>query len=148
LKQWDHLTEEINYEKAVREQKLAAELSAAKRERDFYLSRVDQAKALAAMEQRRAARGGGGGGADGASAGADGARGVGPAAARPEAGQAGNSGGEGEGGKGGARPKAARHYGQRRVKPDPVTAADAPQVGADVLGMVVANKRRKVQPQG
>lgn len=36
---WDHLTEEINYQKAVREQKLVAEISAAKRERDFYLSR-------------------------------------------------------------------------------------------------------------
>ena len=29
--------EEINYQKAVREQRLAAEVSAAKRERDFYL---------------------------------------------------------------------------------------------------------------
>lgn len=36
---WDHLTEEINYQKAVREQKLLAEMSVAKRERDFYLSR-------------------------------------------------------------------------------------------------------------
>lgn len=30
-------SEEINYQKAVREQRLAAEISAAKRERDFYL---------------------------------------------------------------------------------------------------------------
>jgi ESF2/ABP1 family protein len=36
---WDHLTEEINYQRAVREQRLVAEISAAKRERDFYLSR-------------------------------------------------------------------------------------------------------------
>eukprot|EP00775_Hariotina_reticulata_P007098 gene7098-7311_t len=36
---WDHLTEEIAYEKAVREQRMAQELSVAKRERDFYLSR-------------------------------------------------------------------------------------------------------------
>ncbi|KAI8465174.1 MAG: hypothetical protein J3K34DRAFT_461551 [Monoraphidium minutum] len=123
---WDHLTEEVNYEKAVREQKLAAELSAAKRERDFYLSRVDRAKAVAAMDARRAAKGGGGGGGEGGDGGA--------------AGGAGDGGG-GEGGEGGRG--AMRHYGQRRAKPDPVTAADAPQMGDDVLGMVVA-KRRKV----
>jgi len=50
---WDHLTEEISYEKAVREQRMAQELSAAKRERDFYLSRVDKAKAISAMKQRQ-----------------------------------------------------------------------------------------------
>lgn len=53
---WDHLTEEINYQKAVKEQKLAAEISAAKRERDFYLSRVDKAKAVKAMAERREKR--------------------------------------------------------------------------------------------
>ena len=50
---WDHLTEEINYQKAIKEQKLAAEIAAAKRERDFYLSRVDKAKAVKAMAERR-----------------------------------------------------------------------------------------------
>lgn len=50
---WDHLTEEINYQKAIKEQKLAAEIAAAKRERDFYLSRVDKAKAVKAMAVRR-----------------------------------------------------------------------------------------------
>ncbi|KAI7836026.1 hypothetical protein COHA_010110 [Chlorella ohadii] len=60
---WDHLTEEINYQKAVREQRLAAEISAAKRERDFYLSRVDKAKALIAGKKGRGG-GGGSGGAD------------------------------------------------------------------------------------
>ncbi|KAI4364198.1 hypothetical protein MLD38_020325 [Melastoma candidum] len=49
---WDDLTEEIAYKKAVREQKLALELSAAKRERDFYLSRVDKSRALASIEER------------------------------------------------------------------------------------------------
>lgn len=38
--------------KATREQKLALELSAAKKERDFYLSRVDQSRALDAIEER------------------------------------------------------------------------------------------------
>lgn len=50
---WDHLTEEINYQKAIRDQKMEAELSAAKRERDFYLSRVDKAKAVTAIAERK-----------------------------------------------------------------------------------------------
>lgn len=37
---------------AVREQKLALEISAAKRERDFYLSKVDQARALSSIKER------------------------------------------------------------------------------------------------
>ncbi|KAL9323726.1 hypothetical protein ACSQ67_008583 [Phaseolus vulgaris] len=49
---WDDLTEELAFKKATREQKLAVELSAAKRERDFYLSRVDQSHALNAIEER------------------------------------------------------------------------------------------------
>eukprot|EP00850_Spirogloea_muscicola_P023143 SM000332S12448 [mRNA] locus=s332:30053:31093:- [translate_table: standard] len=50
---WDELTEEIAYRNAVREQKLAAEVSAAKRERDFYLARVDQSRAITAMAERK-----------------------------------------------------------------------------------------------
>ncbi|XP_038997984.1 activator of basal transcription 1, partial [Hibiscus syriacus] len=49
---WDDLTEEIAYKIAIREQKLALELSAAKRERDFYLSKVDQSRALSAIKER------------------------------------------------------------------------------------------------
>lgn len=49
---WDDLTEEIAYKNAIREQKLALELSAAKRERDFYLSKVDQSRALTSIEER------------------------------------------------------------------------------------------------
>ncbi len=118
----------------MREQRLAAELSAAKRERDFYLSRVDRAKAQDAMAKRRAAKGGGGGGA----AGEDG--GGGEQEQQQRKGQESGGGGGDEDGEG---RRAVRHYGQRRVKPDPVTSADAPRLGDDVLGMVVA-KRRKV----
>ncbi|KAK3240138.1 hypothetical protein CYMTET_49994 [Cymbomonas tetramitiformis] len=50
---WDHLTEEIAYQNAVREQKLAAELRSATRERDFYLKAVDKAHAIDAMESRK-----------------------------------------------------------------------------------------------
>ncbi|XVE84062.1 hypothetical protein DITRI_Ditri16bG0138900 [Diplodiscus trichospermus] len=49
---WDDLTEEMAYKSAIREQKLALEISAAKRERDFYLSKVDQARALSSIEER------------------------------------------------------------------------------------------------
>ncbi|KAK6267264.1 hypothetical protein QUC31_018101 [Theobroma cacao] len=49
---WDDLTEEIAYKSAIREQKLALEISAAKRERDFYLSKVDQSHALNSIEER------------------------------------------------------------------------------------------------
>eukprot|EP00250_Pteridium_aquilinum_P007810 c17456_g1_i1 orf=115-900(+) len=50
---WDSLTEEIAYRNAVREQKQAADISAAKRERDYYLAKVDQSKAIKAMEERK-----------------------------------------------------------------------------------------------
>lgn len=40
------------YKNAIREQKLALELSAAKRERDFYLSKVDRSRALSSIEER------------------------------------------------------------------------------------------------
>lgn len=49
---WDHLTEEIAYKNATREQKLALELSAAKKERDFYLAKVDQSRALSSIDER------------------------------------------------------------------------------------------------
>lgn len=51
---WDHLTEEVAYQKAVREQKVALEVAQAKRERDFYLARVAEAKGREAMAERRA----------------------------------------------------------------------------------------------
>ncbi|KAL9250565.1 hypothetical protein AKJ16_DCAP26712 [Drosera capensis] len=38
--------------RAEREQKLAMEISAAKKERDFYLSKVDQSRALSSIEER------------------------------------------------------------------------------------------------
>lgn len=49
---WDDLTEEIAYKNAVREQKLPLVLSAAKREKDFYLSKVEKSRALSAIEER------------------------------------------------------------------------------------------------
>ncbi|KAK9056252.1 hypothetical protein SSX86_027342 [Deinandra increscens subsp. villosa] len=49
---WDNLTEEIAYKNATREQKLALELSVAKKERDFYLAKVDQSRAFSSIDER------------------------------------------------------------------------------------------------
>lgn len=50
---WDHLTEELNHQRAVMDQKIAAEVAAAHRERDFYQSRVDKAKAVESIIERQ-----------------------------------------------------------------------------------------------
>lgn len=119
---------------------MAQELAAAKRERDFYLSRVDRAKALDAMQQRRQAkqqqqRQEGGGVAAGA--GADGA-GVGAGAAAAAA----AGGGGGVDGDGGGVRGVKRLYGQRTAKPDPA-APGAAAIADDVLGLLVAPKSKK-----
>eukprot|EP00262_Sarcandra_glabra_P003987 TRINITY_DN1490_c0_g2_i1.p1 TRINITY_DN1490_c0_g2~~TRINITY_DN1490_c0_g2_i1.p1 ORF type:complete len:252 (-),score=56.76 TRINITY_DN1490_c0_g2_i1:222-977(-) len=49
---WDNLTEELAFKNATQEQKLALEMSAAKRERDFYLSKVDKSRALKSIKER------------------------------------------------------------------------------------------------
>ena len=55
---WENLTEDIAYRKRIRDQKLAAEVSTARKERDFYLSKVDQARVISEMERRKKAVGG------------------------------------------------------------------------------------------
>ncbi|XP_010921853.1 pre-rRNA-processing protein ESF2 isoform X2 [Elaeis guineensis] len=50
---WDDLISEIAEKNRVREQKLSLEISAAKRERDFYMSKVEQSHALKHMQERR-----------------------------------------------------------------------------------------------
>lgn len=40
------------FKRATREQKLALEISSAKKERDFYMSKVDQSRAMNAIEER------------------------------------------------------------------------------------------------
>lgn len=49
---WVDYFSHIAYKSAIREQKLALEISAAKRERDFYLSKVDQSRKLSSIEER------------------------------------------------------------------------------------------------
>ncbi|KAF8080226.1 hypothetical protein N665_0964s0007 [Sinapis alba] len=49
---WDDLTDEIAYKSAIREQKLNMVLSAAKREKDFYLSKVEKSLAMTEIDER------------------------------------------------------------------------------------------------
>ncbi|KAF8102057.1 hypothetical protein N665_0201s0346 [Sinapis alba] len=49
---WDDLTDEIAYKSAIREQKLNMVLSAAKREKDFYLSKVEKSRAMTEIDER------------------------------------------------------------------------------------------------
>ncbi|KAJ3116032.1 RNA-binding ATPase activator esf2 [Phlyctochytrium bullatum] len=51
---WHHLTDQIAYERAVRDQKLRAEMAAAKRENKAYLRNVAKAKMIEAIEKRKA----------------------------------------------------------------------------------------------
>ncbi len=136
---WDHLTEEIAYEKAVREQRLAAELAAAKRERDFYLSRVDRAKAEESMAQRAAKK---------AATTADGSGEGTGAGVQQQEGQEAGAAATAEGVAGGKKGRAVkRHYGQRRPKADPMEGG-APELAADVLSLVVqGNSRKQSQPE-
>jgi len=53
---WSHLTYKIAYESRVRRDKMQAELSHAKKESSFYLQKVEQAKAIDAMEERKRTR--------------------------------------------------------------------------------------------
>jgi ESF2/ABP1 family protein len=146
---WDHLTEEINYQKAIKDQKLTAEVAAAKRERDFYLSRVDKAKAVDAIVERKKKReqqeqqqqqriqhgegsSGGDGGIQNDRSGAGQHRDT--VALRVES--------AGEHGEMPHGPRILRTYGQRKAKADPVTDAAAPALSRGVLEMI-AGKRKE-----
>eukprot|EP00891_Asterochloris_glomerata_P006664 jgi/Astpho2/6664/Aster-05021 len=106
---WDQLTEEIAYQNAVREQKLATEISAAKRERDFYLSRVDKSRALMAMQERQQKR---------------------------EAATADDAAGANEPPAPDKYRLHKRSYGQRKAKPDPATDGEAPLLSSDLLALI------------
>ncbi|XP_026450481.1 pre-rRNA-processing protein ESF2-like [Papaver somniferum] len=49
---WEDLTEEIAYKHALQTQKAAMVISAAKKERNFYVDKVEKAKGLKAIEER------------------------------------------------------------------------------------------------
>jgi hypothetical protein len=91
------------YQKAVKEQKMALELSAATRERDFYMKQVDHGKAIAAMSAKQQRR------AEVAAAAAEAGDGAQQAQQVPPAGGAG-----GGGGKGGGKSRMVRTFQQVR----------------------------------
>ncbi|KAJ3204589.1 RNA-binding ATPase activator esf2 [Dinochytrium kinnereticum] len=53
---WHHLTDQISYERAVREQKLRAEMASVKRENKEYLRSVSKSKMIQAIETRKLKR--------------------------------------------------------------------------------------------
>ena len=60
---WSHLTEQMAYQARMKRDKMVAELTAAKKESNFYLRKVEQAKAIDAMESRKRKRAAESGGA-------------------------------------------------------------------------------------
>jgi len=50
---WHHLTERVAYEKAVRDQKLRAELAQAKRENSLFLKNVETGRLMKSMAERK-----------------------------------------------------------------------------------------------
>ncbi|KAG7671282.1 putative Pre-rRNA-processing protein ESF2 [Nannochloris sp. 'desiccata'] len=143
---WDHLTEEINYQKAVREQRLAAEVAAAKRERDFYLSRVDKAKAVESIIERKKRKreneeeeaGPSGRGAAGTTPSAVAALGEQKKKKRKLAATT-TTAHKGDDNTG---PRVVRTYGQRQSKADPVNDADAPRLSRGLLEMIAGKKKK------
>jgi ESF2/ABP1 family protein len=110
------------YQNAVREQKMAFEISNAKRERDFYLKQVNQSKGIKAMQERKRKR----------------EKGV--AAAAGTAGEDGQRQGiaEEEGGN-----MQRRDFRQREAKPDHVTG-EAPVLSSSTLGMIAGRKKQEI----
>lgn len=53
---WSNLTEQIAYEKAVRDQKLRTEIDQAKREASFYLKQVEKAETMSKIEAKKASK--------------------------------------------------------------------------------------------
>jgi ESF2/ABP1 family protein len=139
------------YERAVREQRLAAELSTAKRERDFYLSRIDKAKALDAMASRRqrqppatglSAEGvvgnatieEGAGGSQGPKGKQQGSQRDGKSAEKVSV----SVSGERVGGRG----KMVRAFAQKQSKADLVTGTEGPGLADDIISLLGHSKKR------
>ncbi|CAI5511590.1 unnamed protein product [Closterium sp. Naga37s-1] len=110
---WDNLSEEMAYRRAVREQKLEAEMRVAGKERDAYVTRVQQSKVL----QRRSAK----------------------AAKKAKPAAAGAEGGEGAVQQGGQQ--RVRHYLQRGPIEEGQQQEDGRLMSRDVLGKPIGTCR-------
>ena len=51
---WTHLTDQLTYEKAVREQRLKAEISQAKKTNQLYMQKVERAREIDAIQRKKA----------------------------------------------------------------------------------------------
>ena len=115
---WAHLTEKIATEQRTKQDKLRAELQQAKKDTSFYMQKVDQAKAIDAMEQKRKAKAAAAGGGD----------------SRKRPAPADDEGGGGED----ALQQIRRRFKQRKVVPK--EAADGRVPGSDVLSSLIRTK--------
>ena len=117
------------YEARVRQDKMRAELSAAKKESAFYLLKVDQAKAIEAMEERKRLRAD----SDGGSIGGQGPSA--PGAKRPR-----SDGADAGSGEADALQQVRRKFKQRRVvgqSPGSAGAGSGAAVDERVLGSLL-----------
>ena len=53
---WRHLTEKVQYERRMRDQRLKAEINRAKRENNAYVSQIEKGREIKKMEERKLAR--------------------------------------------------------------------------------------------
>ena len=73
---WRHLTEKIQYERRMRDQKLRAEINRAKRENNAYVAQIEKGREIKKMEDRKRSRSERDGGGSGGSGGGGGASSV------------------------------------------------------------------------
>ena len=150
---WHHLTEKIAADNRTRQDRMRAEIAQAKKESTFYLKRVRQAKAIDAMEARKARKaaaaaetsggdGAGGGGADGA------ARKAAKKRKREAAAEGGGGGGNAAAAAASDAAELAnvrRRFRQRRVAPDGAAAGGGGGGGglsASLLGAVLPSRQQ------
>lgn len=133
---WHHLTEKIAYEARVRRDKMVAELTAAKKESAFYMRKVEQAKAIDAMEERKRKRSSDDGAAvDGAGSAADGKKRM--------RGSDGKAGGASSGGGAATTGDTDLHNVRRKFKQRKVATDPAKAVG-NGLGALAGLLRKRV----
>lgn len=128
---WHHLTEKMAYEARTKRDKMVKELTQAKKESNFYLQKVDQAKAIDAMEERKRKRA-----ADGGDAGAGGAAASGGGKRAKSA-----DGGAASGGGGGSDglQEVRRNFKQRK----PARDLTENRKTSDVFGSLLRTNKKK-----
>ena len=127
---WHHLTEKVAADARARQDKMRAELSQAKKETNFYMKKVDQAKAIEAMEERKRKRAEEGGSEAPAARGAD--KGTSEPGQKRRKAEAAPAPTEAAAGEGDGLAQVRRRFKQRKVARDRTTDSGTD----DVLGML------------